>query len=566
MDLNELFLARPFKIRNADEYAASSILNLFVSPTSGLATPFDFENIIVKGRMGSGKTMYLRANHAYYISCLVPSLIAHSKELILPVLIRLSDFQHLTKPEDIYRAIIIKIVEELCSIYMYLENMKTLADLQAGIRYLPDTAIRAHKFAQSMRQLAALGSDEYIERVSTELGLKGGIKPKFIELSAEFRKTNFAEIKKKPNPGIKDIEECYQNLLEDQDGKVLLLIDEAGSLDKSFFKDNEESSCFFEILMNQFRTAPYIRTKIAIYPNSYSDMLTETRYGDTVLLEETVTNDAGYLRYRSRAREVINNYLNPEPYVESKFKAEQVFALSERHGDCLEQLMYASGGNMRRLIQLLDMAMDAAYSEFGQPTTVTKEHALAALKKHGESMELLFSPTDIDFLGDLVSVCKARGTYKFQFPNVPLYKYTGKSQEYNVITVDQLGSGRRATTYAFDYAYCVLKDIPTHRMIDSEKINRDRSNEEGRWLTRTATINQEVIDHAALPGKLEGRVEFIRADAGFITSDQGEQFFFMRQDVIDADRRKSIMYATRLRFFPTMLGDSKQAVLLEVLS
>ncbi|MEI8633754.1 hypothetical protein P4S72_20070 [Vibrio sp. PP-XX7] len=33
----------------------------------------------------------------------------------------------------------------------------------------------------------------------------------------------------KPNPGIKDIEECYKNLLEGQEGNILLLIDEAGS-------------------------------------------------------------------------------------------------------------------------------------------------------------------------------------------------------------------------------------------------------------------------------------------------------------------------------------------------
>jgi cold shock CspA family protein len=568
MDSKELFLSRPFRIRNADEYDSSSILNLFVNPLEGLATPFDFENVIVKGRMGSGKTMYLRANHAYYISCLVPSLIERSNELILPVLIRLSDFQHLTQPQDVYRAIIIKLIEELSSIYLHLENMKTLANIQVGLRHLPDQALRAHKVFQSMKLLSTLGSEEYVERVSTELGLKGGIKPKFLELSAEFKKTNFSEIKKKPNPGIKDVEECYRILLEDQDGKILLLIDEAGSLDKSFFKNNGDSLCFFEILMNQFRTSQFIRTKIAVYPNSYSDLLTETRYGDTVLLEESVLSDDGYLRFRKKALAVINNYLNSQPYLNSTFDAGQFFDLSETYGDCLEQLMYASSGNMRRLIQLLDLAMDSAYSENGCPTIVTKDHAVKALRKHAEGTELSFTRQEVEFLGDLVSVCKSRGTFKFQFPNVPLYKYTGRSQEYNIIAVDQLGSGRRATIYAFDYAYCVLKDIPTHRMVDSEKINRDRTNESGRWLARVATINQEVIDHAGLPGKAEGTVEYVNAQgtAGFITSDTSEQFFFVHRDVIEADRGKRILIGTRIRFYPTNLEDAKMAVLLEVLS
>jgi hypothetical protein len=481
-------------------------------------------------------------------------------------MIRLSDFQHLTKPQDVYRAIIVKVIEELSSIYLHLEDMKNLAEIQAGIRYLPDNALRSHKLSQSMKQLAALGSDEYIERVSTELGIKGGARPAFMELSAAFKKTTLAEIKRKPNPGIKDVEECYKNLLEDQDGRILLLIDEAGSLDKSFFKGVGDSLCFFEILMNQFRTSQFIRTKIAVYPNSFSDMLTETRYGDTVLLEESVLSDEGYSRFRKRAVEIITNYLNAEPYGQTDFKADQFFDLDFANGDCLEQLMYASSGNMRRLIQLLDMAMDRAYSAADRPTKVTNEHARSALQRHAESTEQSFSRVEIEFLENLVSVCKARGTFKFQYPNVPLYKYTGRSQEYNIIAVDQLGSGRRATTYAFDYAYCVLKDIPTHRMIDSEKINRDRTIKNGRWLARVATINQEIIDHAAVPGKLEGNVDFVKGDAGFITADDGEQFFFIRSDLIEADRRRIIMVATRMRFFPTTLGDSKMAILLEILS
>ena len=161
--------------------------------------------------------------------------------------------------------------------------MKHLAAIQSGIKHLPESLLSAHKLPSSIKQLAQLGSDEYIERVTNELGLKGGMKSKFLELSAEYKNINFTELKKKPNPGIKDIEECYKNLLEGQEGKILLLIDEAGSLDKSFFRENDDS-CFFEILMNQFRTSSFIRTKIAVYPNSYSDMLTETRYGDAVIL------------------------------------------------------------------------------------------------------------------------------------------------------------------------------------------------------------------------------------------------------------------------------------------
>ena len=93
--------------------------------------------------------MYLRANHAYYLSQLVPRLIESSGELILPVLIRLNDFQHFSKPEDIYRAIIIKVVEELTSIYLLLGDTRALADIHIGLKHLPSDLIQPAKLSST---------------------------------------------------------------------------------------------------------------------------------------------------------------------------------------------------------------------------------------------------------------------------------------------------------------------------------------------------------------------------------------------------------------------------------
>lgn len=564
--MENVFRSRPFKIRNADEYDVTNVLGLFVSPINGLATPFDYENSIIKGRMGSGKTMYLRANHAYYLSALVPSLIYKHDEVILPVFIRLNDFQHIKEPSEIYRAIIIKVIEELTSIYLHLEDMKHLAAIQSGIKHLPDSLLGAHKLASSIKLLAQLGSEEYIERVTNELGLKGGLKPKFLELSAEYKNINFTELKKKPNPGIKDIEECYKNLLEEQEGKILLLIDEAGSLDKSFFKENDDS-CFFEILMNQFRTSSFIRTKIAVYPNSYSDMLTETRYGDAVILEDDVKNQAGFDVFRDRTVNMIENYLNPNSYEEATISVSDIFDLTttDNTGDAIEQIIYASNGNMRRMMQLLDLTMETAFIESNGPTLINKEHALKTLCKHAQKAEAEYPSQDLDLLNSLSEVCKARSAFKFKFPNVSLYKYTNRSEEFNLVNVVQLGSGRRATVYEFDYAYSVFKEIPTHRMTDSEKVNHSRTNVNGRWLDREATISDEIILHAALPGKIEGVIEYMQDNAGFIVCDQGQQYFFRANDVIEADKSKPIHKSKRIRFYPSMFQDTKMAVLLEVL-
>jgi len=187
--MESLFRSRPFKTRNADEFDLASILNLYVNPINGLNTPFDYENIIVKGRMGSGKTMYLRANYAFYLYGIVPSLLDPEAEVILPVFIRLSDFQHLQEPSAVYRAIIVKIIEELTSIYLHLEDQKKLAEIHSGFKYLTDEMYSAHKLSSSMKQLAKLGCEEYIERVTNELGIKTGVKSKFLELSAEWKDT-----------------------------------------------------------------------------------------------------------------------------------------------------------------------------------------------------------------------------------------------------------------------------------------------------------------------------------------------------------------------------------------
>ena len=101
-------------------------------------------------------------------------------------------------------------------------------------------------------------------------------------------------------------------------------------------------------------------------------------------------------------------------------------------------------------------------------------------------------------------------------------------------------------------------------MTDSEKVNHLRTDVNGRWLVREATISDEVILHAALPGEIEGVIDYMKGNSGFITCDQGVQYFCSTSEVIDADKYKAIHKSKRIRFYPSMLQDTKLAVLLEV--
>ncbi|HHA2002408.1 cold-shock protein [Enterobacter kobei] len=573
--VERIFTARPFKTRNADEYDINTLLNLFVNPLIGLSTPFDYENSIIKGRMGSGKTMYLRANQAFYLSALLPALMEGNDEIILPIMIKLNDFQHISDPDEIYKQIVVKIVEELVSIHHHLEGTKNLVSIHGNLKMIPRSLIARHKNSEMMLKISELSSDEYLNKVSLDKQNKASMKFNFIEASTDWKTNHYQEFKKKPSPGIKDIEECYKYLLNDAEGKILLLLDEAGALDKGFFKGGEGRGGLFEVLMNQFRTASFIRTKVAVYPNSYSDMLTETRYGDVVMLENSVMDEAGYKRLRAKAIDIINNYINPKSDESMPFRAEDVFEINDKsiYGDALEMILYASHGNMRRLIHIFDMSMDAAYSEGSYAKRVEKNNVIEALRRHAVNNEGTLSNQEKEFLESLVKVCRSRSAYKFSFPNVPLYKYTSRSREYNIINVDEPGSGRKATVYSFDFSFCVLKDIPTHRMNDDERVYKERSGDLGRWSSRKAIISNNMIEQASFPGKIEGKITWYDNEKkhGFITVDGSpdkkiNEYYFQCKQIIEEDKGKTIHVGKRLRFYPSETdGGELVAYVIEVL-
>lgn len=560
---NSILAKRPFKTRNADEFGLDEILNLFVSPFDEVFNPFEYENSIIKGKMGSGKTMYLKANYAFHLYNIVPSLVDND-QLYLPVFIRLNDFQHLKSADAIYNAIIKRIVEGITQVYVRLQDAKYMARIHSGLKNIPEDILFTSKINTTRRQLLKLGSEEYIEKLSHQLSANGKLKLDFLDAGLAFTNNEGIEIKKKSNPGIGDVEQAYKNLLEDINGRILLLIDEASSLDKSFFK-SEDGDSFFEILMNQFRTAPYLRTKVAVYPHTYSDVLSETRYGDIVMLEENIYDENGYLSLRTRTLNIIKAYLLQAGSINPV--AQDLFILFPKNmGDSLEQLINASDGNLRRIIHLLDLSCQELARD-SEKIIIIDEHVDSALKKHSQSHENLFLEPEKEFLNNIATVCRSRSTFKFQFPyKAPvLYKYIAKSKEYNVLKIVEAGTGRKGTTYAFDYSFCVNHNLPTHRLLNSEKIDKTRSLSNGKWISRTATINDELVNHANVPGKIEGELEYVRDDYGFIRGEDGRTYFFSKGFVIEQDQDKPIQFGKRFRFYPSRIDDNEWAMDIEVL-
>jgi hypothetical protein len=481
---------------------------------------------------------------------IVPCLLDQA-DLTLPIYIRLSDFQNIKDPNDIYKQIIIKIVQEMTSVYLTLKDSQKLAALHIGIQTLSINIFgQDNRIKKMFEKLRKLSADEYVERSVKALTGGIGASSKFFDLSAQYSKQAEIELKKKPNPGIEEITAAYDTLLKPFNGKLLILIDEAGSVNKSFFKEHDDIS-MFETLMNQLRTLNYVRTKVAIYPQAAADNLPETRYGDAILLQADLKNEKGFLIFENRCISVIEKYI--EKFAQFQCNIEDVFDVESNRMDVLEQIINASDGNMRRFVQLLDLTLNFAYKENVGKERVNISQTYIALREHARSLEHLFSETEIDFLDTISSTCKARNTYKFRFPNksIDILRYTNKSSEYNIINLIELGSGRKGSVYGFDYAYSIYKEIPTHNIKNSERIDKNRSKVTGQWISKITTINDNIIEHSKILGKIEGTIDYVTDDrSGFITGDDGKKYFFMEKMIIENDKGKKIRIGTRTRFLP----------------
>lgn len=198
INLKDIYKSRPFKIRNADEFDQQDVLSLFVDPTTSLKSPVEYENSIIKGRMGTGKTMFLRANYAFCLFELVPRLL-NEEELILPIFLKLSDFQHIQNAKDIYHNIILKIIQEMLDVYKHFQDVKKMANIHAGIKQFPYDVFFYDKIKDTAEYLKKLSSKEYVDKISEELGASGELKNNFLKISSTIKETQGNEYKIEKN-------------------------------------------------------------------------------------------------------------------------------------------------------------------------------------------------------------------------------------------------------------------------------------------------------------------------------------------------------------------------------
>lgn len=565
MKLEDIYKAKPFTIRNAEELELTEILTRFVDPHDIMTEHFNFENKIVKGRKGSGKTMYLKANYAHNFFEIIPNL-NENKSFTVPILLQLNEFATIKDKDKIYKLIILRIIQKVIDECKNVYNLRKLNPIHSSLKLVPIlNKFYEKSISEASLELLKLSAEKYENKIGDITRSHGTLGYNVSNISHEVEKNYETLLSGEKEPSIRDLDEIYNILLKEHNGRILLLIDETSSLNQCFFISSEGES-HFEILMNQFRTKEYLRTKVAIYSDHYSDILQEIRYGDVLRLEENVKEITGYKRFRSLTNNLIRNYLTSAVFQEFDeqeiIEPEIVFNIEINGDDCIEKIIFASDGNMRRLVSLLNLVMITSFKSNKGEAKVNKGHVSTALKLQSYEMEKIVKKyQDIEFIEKITQFCRKKKTYRFQFPNksVKIKKFFSSNREFNLIDIDY-NSGY-CNIYSFDYSYCITHSIPTH-VNSNGAIDNNRSFTNSAWIKTAAKISDEKHLSVDEIDRIYGTVLSMSKNNCIIKGDDKHDYEFSLDDIIT--KTKPIIQNNRVKFIPGTLSEPSRAFLIEL--
>ena len=550
----------PFVFNSAESLDDASILQLFVAdPDSSLAA-FSFNvNNIIRGAYGCGKTMCLRAVEAFAMSQMLIDIVDTGRTGVLPVLVNLADVGHLAESEHIYHAILHQVFLALGSlgrrVRQYVEVGGWFTPFRDWRKALTESGIYA-------------GDDRYDSYPALEIEdrVRKAFAPESKQPASSLLSALATAATREKFLAITDLNRVHADLLAPYCDRLLLLVDEFGSLQPDFYVTKGAASSRYETLMNQLRTSQHVFYKICVYPGHYSDALQETRYGTRINLDYPIADLGALQRYEVISRNVLWKYihatqnetdkrtlsdfieLSPEPAAMS-----EVSYCARGPASAFEQLCLGSLGVMRRLFTLSSKTMLMAASR--NPVKVNRMVVQQRLETFGAELIERHTPTERNQLKEISAVCKAAGTYKFsaEIDTRSLLKpFLSKTEQDSVLAVLESRSGR--PVYQFDYAYCVANQLPTHAHPDSKEDCPARTLTHGAWIDSVEDVTETVLNISGLTRGVIVRY-LPERQFGFIIfgSDEPEAFFHLN-DIIEWDDATELdLDKRRVRF---ALGDS----------
>ncbi|MBN2828604.1 MAG: cold shock domain-containing protein [Tissierellales bacterium] len=501
----------PFKNISAEDIKDEDIMDVFIFNEELFLDVFNVNNSIIRGEKGTGKTMLLKAIYNFYNYKAVVDIKQEKIVKCLPIYVNLAHYSQIEDKNELYRRIILKVIEEF-----YLANRK-----------IQDIKFNENWFAKLTNWIKEIFSEEDLEKnfqmmsaeeVKEVFGNKAiseySMGQKLLNASVRLEEEYTTEIKKDKYVGVTNIQEIFNKYLREVCENVLLIFDEVSSLDKSFFRGDCDSESMYIKFLNQLRTTPNIYYKASIYPHHYSDILEETRYGKSINLNFNVYNEDHMSSNRKLVKKTIMSYVNTYKMDEESYNTIESFVDilkvsddeyngmfsgndSENLGDSIEQIVFGSRGSYRRIMQICSEAFNyVAKNKDAGDLFISKDVVLEVLSSTGKNMLEKFSPEDQQKISNIAKVCRKRTRYKFNYPynSIEMSKFLNRGSQDNILYLEKEGRGRAAAIYEFDYSFCVYADLTTHLLRHVERGAKSRSFANGKLNTRTAKVTSDDIN------------------------------------------------------------------------
>jgi hypothetical protein len=549
----DIFESRPFQRVNAENFKLEEIFKLFVNPMNN-RDPFSFESTIIKGEMGTGKTMFLRANYAVYRYQLLHSLI-NDEKLIIPIYIKLSDFSSIEEdPFKIYQNIILALIKGISGSFKTLCDTNEFSKIHSSI--LKSQKYFNYGMLKNINSIVTrFDADKYTRKLTDAISATGKLHFPAVDASIEYEKNNVLEISERTIITFSDLVDAYKGILREGVDKILFLFDEAGSLSNRFFEKSKDNQSYFEILMNQLRTLEDSQVKIAIYPHTGADKINNVKFGKPVELKENIYDFDSYMIFRKKIIELVNRYLDSNSGTKS-LQANDIFDISENStGDAIEQLIFASSGVMRYFVYYSDLAMINAMEN--KEDKISKATVLRALAASGKQAKERYSPRSQNFLNNICRQLKRnKSTYKFTYTykSIQLQKFIDQNDSQSIIRLYDNSSKKQGTIYAFEYAFCISENISTHLEKNSQKIDRERSYANGIWNDRVATISDTDEADVDTDNKMIGIITLITCDKCIVCCEESQNYILLNSNIIEG--AENIKAGAKVEFYPAELDGS----------
>jgi hypothetical protein len=197
-----------------------------------------------------------------------------------------------------------------------------------------------------------------------------------------------------------------------------------------------------------------------------------------------------------------------------------------QEGDAFEQILYASGGSSRRLMRLLERCLTFRVNEGRASVPLTKEEVFQVISEYSAALVAGYKTTEQQLALSLSKACKKQGTFRFRVPGLSqaLKPLHSSHEEFNIISVIELGAGTRGTTYQFNYPYCIQMTIPTHHLRDSQRLSSSRDSLRGEWISKVTSISRESLDIFADECRLTGTVTEHASNLILIAGSDGREY------------------------------------------